>query len=342
MREPTVSAGLAHGLMQFAVSRGAGAAALALRSGIDPKALGDYDSRVPFARYVALMRAGEELCADPALAMHFAEEIDMSEFSLVGLLMNASQTMTESLAQLNRYGRLVMEVDVGPGDRFALEQNAEGTWLVDTRKNPNDFPELTESVFTRLVCGPRRFLPRPHVLEVHVTHSAPGHRSEYDRIFRCPAVFGSRWNAMRMDPTLAAHRVALQPPYVFGVLSARAEALLKELEGSKSARGRVESFLMPVLHTGDARMDAIARRMAVSRQTLYRQLKAEGVTFEKVLDELRRTLALHYLSGKKVSVNETAYLVGFSEPAAFSRAFKRWTGTTPRAARNSASDREAP
>ena len=76
-------------------------------------------------------------------------------------------------------------------------------------------------------------------------------------------------------------------------------------------------------------MDAIAGKMGLSRPTLLRRLKAEGVTFEQVLDELRHKLALHYLSGKKTSVNETAYLVGFSEPASFSRAFKRWTGTSP-------------
>jgi AraC-like DNA-binding protein len=90
---------------------------------------------------------------------------------------------------------------------------------------------------------------------------------------------------------------------------------------------------MPILHTGDASMDLIAARLSVSRQTVYRQLKAEGVTFETVLDELRHKLAVHYLSGQKTSVNETAYLVGFSEPAAFSRAFKRWTGTSPRSLR---------
>ena len=86
---------------------------------------------------------------------------------------------------------------------------------------------------------------------------------------------------------------------------------------------------MPILHTGDIGMDAIAAKMAVSRQTLFRRLKAEDVTFEKVLDELRHRLALHYLGGRKASVNETAYLVGFSDPAAFSRAFKRWTGKSP-------------
>jgi len=91
--------------------------------------------------------------------------------------------------------------------------------------------------------------------------------------------------------------------------------------------------LIPILHTGEASIDMIAGKLALSRQTLFRKLKAEGVTFEQVLDQLRHKLALHYLNGKKVSVNETAYLVGFSEPAAFSRAFKRWTGSSPRMAR---------
>jgi AraC-like DNA-binding protein len=71
----------------------------------------------------------------------------------------------------------------------------------------------------------------------------------------------------------------------------------------------------------------------MSRQTLYRRLKSEGVTFELVLDDLRRRMALDYLGARRVSVNETAYLVGFSDPAAFSRAFKRWTGHSPRQAR---------
>jgi AraC-like DNA-binding protein len=116
-------------------------------------------------------------------------------------------------------------------------------------------------------------------------------------------------------------------------LSERADALLKELENSRTARGKVESLLIPMLHTGEISMDAIASKMGVSRQTLYRNLKDEGVTFEQVLDEIRHKLALEYLRGKKVSVNETAYLVGFSDPAAFSRAFKRWTGISPREVR---------
>ena len=91
--------------------------------------------------------------------------------------------------------------------------------------------------------------------------------------------------------------------------------------------------MMPMLHTGGANIDAVARKLGVSRQTLFRKLKGEGVTFEKILDEMRYRLALQCLQRENISVNETAYRVGFSDPAAFSRAFKRWTGSSPRAVR---------
>jgi AraC-like DNA-binding protein len=332
MPELTVAAGLARGLIELAVSKGARLEVLAERSGIDPASLQDQDHRVAFAAYVALMRAAKVLTGDEALALHYGETNDLAQISVVGLLGYASETMLDAFTQLNRYGRLVVEFD-GPKERFKVARRNGGLWVVDTRQHPNDFPELTESTFARMVCGPRRFGVTRLAQDVHVTHAPPAYRAEYDRIFQAPVTFESDWNAIRMDPAWATHRIAQQPRYVFGVLSERADALLKELESSKSARGQVEGLLLPILHTGQASVAVVATRMGVSRQTLFRRLKREGVTFEKVLDGLRHRMALHYLGGRKVSVNETAYLVGFSDPAAFSRAFKRWTGVSPRSAR---------
>lgn len=328
--------------MELAVGKGAGRKALAERSGIDPEDLQDQDNRIPFAKYVLLMRAGKEFANDPALALHFGEAFDMAELSIVGLIGQACETAAEGFAQIDRYHRLVADIDLDDGaggKRLVLSRAGGDLWLIDTRKNPNEFPELTESSFARMVCSARR-VPggMQFVREVHVTHAAPSYRAEYDRIFQIPVVFESGRNALLMngDSLLTFKNPSPTNKYVFGVLSERADALLKELESSKTARGRVEHLLMPVLHTGEASMDMIAGRLGLSRQTLFRKLKAEGTTFEKVLDELRHRLALDYLSGEKVSVNETAYLVGFSEPAAFSRAFKRWTGTSPRALRTAA------
>jgi AraC-like DNA-binding protein len=329
MSELTVAAGLARGLMELAISKGASQTELIARSGIPAEELQDVDRRVPFAKYVALMRAGKELANDPALALHYGETNDMSQISVVGLIAYACETMLEAMVQINRYGRLVVEFD-GPKERFSVTHKDGGIWAVDNRENPNAFPELTESTFARMICGPRRFGVTQLAKAVHVTHPAPAYRAEYLRICGAPVTFDAGWNAILLDKQWMSHKIAVQPRYVFGVLSEHADVLLKSLEDSKSTRGRVESLLMPILHKGEASMDAIAGKMGISRQTLFRQLKAEGTTFEKALDELRHQLALQYLRGRKASVNETAYLVGFSEPAAFSRAFKRWTGVNPR------------
>ncbi len=331
MPELTVAAGLARGLVDLAVSKGASQAELAARSGIDPDELKDQDNRIPFTKYVALMRAGKELCNDPALALHYGESNDLAHISIVGLIGYASETMLDGLAQLNRYGRLVVEFDGGP-NRFQIMRKNAGLWIVDTRENANDFPELTESTFARMICAPRKFGLAQVAKAIHVTHAAPSYRDEYERIYGAPVTFESDWNAMQIDEFLMTQRIQIEPRYVFGILSEHADALLKTLQGSKSTRGRVENLLMPILHTGSASMDVITGRMGMSRQTLFRALKAEGTTFEKVLDQLRHKLALHYLSGNKVSVNETAYLVGFSDRATFSRAYKRWTGMSPGAA----------
>ena len=322
--------------MELAVSKGASRQELAERSRIDPAELQDRDNRIPFARYMALMRAGKELCNDPALALHFGEAVDLSEMTIVGQFASASGSMADDIAQLNRYAPLTLGVD-GGGDRIQLARIDGQLWMIDARPNPNDFPELTESFFARAVCGMRRRLGETQFVKaVHVTHPEPAYRAEYDRIFQMPVVFESEKNALLLsDDFWPTARAVLPSRYVSDILSARADALLERLEKSKSTRGRVESLLTPMLHTGDASMDAIAGKLGLSRQTLFRKLKAEGVTFAKVLDELRHKMALHYLTEKKVSVNETAYLVGFSDPAAFSRAFKRWTGSSPRTIRAS-------
>jgi AraC-like DNA-binding protein len=331
MAEATVSAGVAASLLELAVSKGADRETLLRRSGISSARLRDQDDRVPMSRYIALMATGKEMTGEPALALEFGRTVHMQEFSVLGLIFHACETVLDAIVQANRYGQLVIDVDVGAADRFQWQRRAGGLWLVDARPDPNDFPELTEVTFGRFMRLTRSFWDTPLVREVEVTHAAPDYADQYQRFFEVPTVFGTGWNAMRVDERRLKQRIAVQPPFAFGILSEHAARLLQDLEGSKTTRGRVESILMPMLHAGEASMDSVAAKLAVSRQTLYRRLKSEGVTFETVLDELRHQLALHYLDGRKTSVNETAYLVGFSESAAFSRAFKRWTGISPRA-----------
>ncbi|EGF89433.1 bacterial regulatory helix-turn-helix protein, AraC family protein [Asticcacaulis biprosthecium C19] len=332
--EATVSAGLASGLIDFASAGGANRDALIKGAGLSPHKLKNPDNRIPFHQYTDLMRLAQAATGDPALALHFGEQVGMSEVSVLGLIMEASATMGEAFLQLQRYGRLATEfVDSDPGPRVMLMPRDGKLYMVFNRSQPNDFPEMTEESFARLVCGPRRFLPQPHVMAIHVTHPAPVYRSEYDRVFQCPVHFSSDWNAMELHPEITGWKVAQNPRYVFGLLTKHADSLLAELDATRTLKGRLEALLLADLHKGDlggdVSADAMASRLGFSRQTLFRKLKEEGTSFAAVLDGLRRRLAEDYLRGGKASIYETAYLVGFSEPAAFARAFKRWTGRTP-------------
>ena len=104
--------------------------------------------------------------------------------------------------------------------------------------------------------------------------------------------------------------------------------------GRSSFRREVERTAERLLDRGEASIDHVARELGMSRQTLYRRLKADGVTFERILDNLRRRLAMQLLRDERASVKQTAWRLGFSNPAAFSRAFKRWTGASPSAVRS--------
>ena len=331
MAEPTVAAGIARGLIQFAVSKGASQNILVARTEVKLEQLENPDTRIPLATYVALMKTGQELCSDQALALHFAEQVDLSEMSVVGLLTHACETMFDAFVQLNRYHRLVLEHGrVDSPDRFQHWPAGNGMlWLVDTQRYPGEFPESVEQSLGRLVCGPRRLYPDSFAKEVHFIHPAPSYRSEYERIFRVPVIFGSDKNALLIDERWPSQKIAPRQRYAFGVLSAHADQLMKSLETPQHLRSRVEGALMTVLHKPNVSMQVIAKYLGMSRSTLYRQLKTDGLSYEILHDELRHNMAVNYLNGGKVSIAEIAYLVGFSDPAAFSRAFRRWTGGTP-------------
>ena len=120
---------------------------------------------------------------------------------------------------------------------------------------------------------------------------------------------------------------------LFGFLGDLFQSLAAPQPAARCFRKDVEQVIEPLLASGDVGIDRVARELGMSRQTLYRRLKAEGVTFEEILDAKRRQLAVRYLKLDGISVKAAAYKLGFSDPAAFSRAFKRWTGLSPSTAR---------
>lgn len=346
----TISAGLVQGLLDFVKGCGLDPKPLAEAVGIDFKSRIDPDGRMPLSVYVNLLQAAKLAAGDPALALRYGEQVGMSLVSIVGLIMEASPTMGEAFAQMQRYNHITTEIDnVHDSPRFVLTMQEGKLLMLDQWSELAQWPELIEGAFARLVCGPRRFLSEPHVLAAHFAHPEPSYVGVYEEVFKCPLKFNAKQNALQLHPEITSWKVAQSPQYVFGVLTQHADGLLAELDApatgqtstttqsassAKNTKNQVEETIKTIAHMGEVTIDMVASRLGMSRQTLFRKLAKEGTSFTKVLRGLRESLAKQYLSETEISVNEVAYLIGFSESAAFSRAFKRWTNRSPGEYRN--------
>ncbi|MGV6820298.1 MAG: AraC family transcriptional regulator [Parvularcula sp.] len=318
--------------LDFAVSMGGDRTALIQQAGFDQDLPSGPDDRVGFRYYRNLVQASVKATDDPSLPLRYPFETALETASIVGLIIQSAENLGDAFHQLNRFARLMMEIDIMDGqDRHPVEINGEEAWILDARPDPNNFPELTEISLGRIIGEIHAVFPsQPFAEHITVTHPKPLHGDLYEALWKCPVEFSAPRNAIRFQRSWLDVKFDRANAYAFNVFSDRANDLKAQLEQKHDLRSQIETQLVADLHRGTSDIDQVARRLGMSRSTLYRHLKEEGVTFAQILDELRRRISMDYLSSGKASIKETAFLVGFSEVSSFNRAFKRWTGMTPK------------
>ncbi len=330
-----MAAGFAASFTTFACEKGADRDTLLAQSALTEDDLSDQDNRIPVAAYQALIGAAIAQTGDTALLLRHTLETELESMSVVGQIVHTSASLRHSIEQLNRYLHLMGDVELPPGvDRFELQRHEGGLWIVDHLVLPADFSFWSEISFARFISEFRRSFPgATFEIAMEVTYPPPPHVDQYPELFGIPVQFNARRNALQIDPVWDSPDTQFAPgnAYAFGVFTRHADDMLAKLHADTSVRAQIEAQILPKLHEGSISMDKVAKDIAMSRQTLYRRLKEEGMTFAEIHDDLRQRMAKEYLEGQKVTVNETAYLLGFSEASSFVRAFKRWTGLSPTA-----------
>ena len=300
-----MAAGFAAAFADFAVARSADHASLLQASGLSKADLSEQDNRIPVSCYHALIAAGIHETGDTALLLRHTLESELETISVVGQIVHTSASLAHSIEQLNRYIRLMADVSPGAeGDRYELLQKPGGLWIVDHLIMPATDYLGTEASFARFVSEFRRSFPDvTFAIEMEVVYAAPPHVHEYPDLFRIPVHFEATRNALRIDPVWVSENSDFEPghAYAFRIFTRHADALLKDLEADTTARGLVETQILPRLHEGSISMDGVARDVGMSRQTLYRRLKDEGLTFGEVHDDLRKRMALDYLGAPRKS-----------------------------------------
>jgi len=293
--------------------------------GLTREQLADPDDRVSYDQLWSLWVLALEASGDACLGLHVAETVEPSDYGTLGYIIASSSTMRESIARLQRFHRLLADAA-----RYSFEQTATGYTFRHEVEGGGSAPSpIAEYVVAAPLVLIRKILGREQVIEeARFAHEAPTDTSEYERVFDAPVRFASGENAMLVSVDVDSP-VPSADPALGAVLERYAQSLVDDLPEEASLAAAVRKVVAKSLPDGVPPADEVGRRLSVSPRTLRRHLREYGTSISEIVHDVRRELALRYLSSADLTVSEVAYLLGFSEPAAFHRAFKRWQGCTP-------------
>jgi AraC-like DNA-binding protein len=290
-------------------------------AGLRPSDLDDPDARLPARNWAALTEEALRQRALPNLALRLAAEMPLGAFPLLDYVVATSDTVGEGLKQLGRYLRIV-----GTPARLHVRDDEDPVRVVVDRPGSDFGVELN-------VALPLLHMRRESAGRLTVSHAsfchAPRDVDEFERILGCPVRTGASWNGFALSREACALRLRRRDPALRALLERQADQILSALPQTDDLPVQVRRALARLVAGGDTRMQRVARDLGTSRRTLQRRLADAGASYQGLLDETRREAAERYLTESSLSIAEVAYLLGYSEPSAFHRAFKRWFGRSP-------------
>jgi AraC-like DNA-binding protein len=305
--------------------------ALLAEAGLDRRTLADADARIPASSAEALWRAVAGRSADPDLALHAAEALPFGAYRVIDHLAAHAPTLGAAFERVAAYfplidprGRIAIEAR-GEVHEVALVLRAPGPGI------PRQAAEYTlAALFLRAQAGTSlTFTPAA----VRFATPAPACTRELQRVFGCPLEFGAERHALWIADADWTRTSVGADPSLFAVLEQHAALLLAALPPASPLVAQLRDAVAAELRGGEPTLATIGKRLGMSSRTLQRRLEGEQVGFVAVVDEVKAELAKARLADPSLAICEIAFVLGFADQSAFTRAFKRWTGTTPGAFR---------
>jgi AraC-like DNA-binding protein len=330
VKEPSGLARVALMHLAHAARWGVPRAELLREARLDEEQLRDPDARVPHAALVRLWHAVASHVPDPALGLRFGIEVRTRDFGLVGYTMALSPTVAAALQRLTRYDRLLSDALV-----VQLKAEADATWVrLDVEPALRAFRPAADFRLAALLAMCREIAAAPIApLTVQLPYRRPADVRAYERFYRAPLEFGALATAFLLRNDDLARPVVASDATLTGYLDHLAEQHLTALGGADTLHDQVRRRLWSELSAGVPSLEGVGRGLGMSPRTLQRRLRDEGTTFSAVLTQLRHDLALPLLGDGQLAVAQVAFLLGYEDPSAFHRAFRRWSGRSPRAFR---------
>ncbi|MGH8797821.1 MAG: AraC family transcriptional regulator [Caldimonas sp.] len=326
--------GVLSGAVQLIVELGQDPVAVCRHAGLDPAALSDPELPVSPTGIVSFLAQAAEVCACETFGLRLASRQDLSVLGPLWLLMRSAATVGQLVADLARYYVLrtraaLIDAHPEPGGLIVSYSMANGLPAEDRQ---------TIEFGIALFCNELHSHAPPgwQPASVQLRHAAAADLRWHRRFFGPALSFNQDRNAVFIDSALLERPLADADARSRRLLSAVFEGRQSKLP--QVALARVESVVRALLPFSSCSIDEVASAVSVSSRTLQRQLAAGGATFQQLRDRVRADLALKYLRQSALQLGQISEILGYSEPSAFTRSFRRWHGCSPRAARQRLGD----
>ena len=301
-------------------------APLFARAGIELSVTHDPDARIPTRRMLDLWALAIEATGNPCIGLHAARHFQPAMLHGLGFAWLASDTLLDALGRLVRYSRLINSIV-----RFRIQEQPDTTALVAVIPDvfPNYVPagvDLGMAVFLHMcqITVGQKLLPSHVVLQ----RPEPPCSAEFTRTFGASIEYGAQDNRLCFDSESLSMPLKTANPELARINDQTVVDYLARFDQASIAM-QVRSKIIEQLHDGIPKQESIADTLHISLRSLQRRLREEETSFKGLLEDTRQALARQYLRDNHRSIGEITYLLGFSEPSNFTRAFKRWTGQTP-------------
>ncbi|VXB10797.1 AraC-like DNA-binding protein [Burkholderia sp. 8Y] len=317
----------------FDVTRRLGISAIdmAQRVGLDLSALANPDNRIPAAACCRLLELTAEEASCPTLALQMAETRHKFGTGVVNMLLAHKRTLREVLLAAAEYRHLLNEALAMYVEDAGATVTIREELVVAPGTPTSQAIELALGVLARhssALLGDH-WKPR----SVHFTHAGPADLTFHRRFFGCPLNFGSDFNGF----VCAAADLDYPNPAADPELVRYAESLAEPLKqtGGDSVALEVRKAIYLLLPLEQGTVEPVARQLGLSVRTMQRQLELASTSFSELVDEVRRELAVRYMSNPRYPIGRVAALLGYSQQGSFTNWFTSRFGMTPRDWRSS-------
>ena len=296
--------------------------------GLAPNAPLDLEARIPVAWLLRLWQLAAERGAPADLGLQLGQQRGLQSRGPVANLAAMSATLGEALELFRRHSPVMSECE-----NLRVEQSGDYVRIdfLFTAPLAGHPPACEYSLSSALCWGRQMSGTRLMPLRVGFRHRPLAGSASYRQILGCPVRFGEPLDYIEM--TAADMRLPLLGgnDYIKGLLLQRVSDMQAQLPSHRSLRQQVQQLIELGLIDGALSVEAVARRLHTSRQTLHRHLREEGCSFSELLAEVRREHALRRLCQADCRIEQLSRELGFAEPSAFYKAFKGWFGVSPKA-----------